>query len=103
MAQDASQTVEPWAQVAAWMAAVPQPGAVLWIGAGAGTDLAEALALPSPRIILVEPDPEAVRHLRRAAQTDTRIEVIPQAVAMEAGHRALHVFNIRQMLSLIHI
>lgn len=76
------------------------PHTLLYLGAGRGSDLEIYLSAGPERVILVEPDPDAVRHLRGRAVEDDRVEVVEAAVSSESGTATLSTFNIRGFNSL---
>lgn len=58
---------------------------VIHVGAGAGGEFEDYIRLSAKRIILVEPLPCHIKHLKNLAGNDGRIEIIPAVVSQEDG------------------
>jgi len=84
-----------------FLKALPAPlGHVLHIGAGQGGDLSAYLDAGAQAVTLVEPDPEALVHLRQLAKDDPRVTVIGAAISVDQDAAGLHRFNFPDLNSL---
>lgn len=80
---------------------IPYPlDTILHIGAGVGHELADYLAAGPESITLVEPNPEALKELRRLAAGQANVDIIPAAVTENDGTAPLQVLNFAALSSL---
>ncbi|MCC5809410.1 MAG: hypothetical protein JJU06_03470 [Ectothiorhodospiraceae bacterium] len=76
-------------------------GTIVHIGAGHCTELEAYQLAGAERIVLVEPNPEAINVLRRKAVGQLHIDVLPFAItAGEAGDAHLHLLSVPGLSSL---
>jgi len=78
----------------------PPPATIVHLGAGLCLDLPHYIASRARRIVLFEPNPELLPELRRQTEGHSHIEIMPVAVAAEAGRRALKLYNYCDLASL---
>lgn len=85
----------------AFLDTLPGPlGHVLHIGAGQGGDVDGYLAAGAQAVTLVEPDPEALAHLRMTVAGQDRVHVIGAAISAMPGNTDLYRFNFPDLNSL---
>lgn len=77
-----------------------QPDAIVHLGAGLCSELDDYLVSGSKRVMLVEPNPDIVRALRRRTERLDNVEVVASAVAPTDGTASLKVYNFPAFSSL---
>ena len=79
---------------------MPPPDTILHLGTGRCTELDTWRESGARRIVLVEPNPELLPELRRRTQGAGDVEIIPAAIAADAGRESLYLFNFPLLASL---
>lgn len=75
-------------------------GTILYVGAGKGQLLPALLTSRAAQIVLVEPVPKYSTDLLKRAESESRVTVLPVAVAEKKGHGILRHFNKESLNSL---
>ncbi|MDI7776466.1 hypothetical protein [Asticcacaulis sp. EMRT-3] len=73
---------------------------IVYVGAGAGTDLPWLLNSKAQKIIVVEPNSNLVSALKRIGGNDARLEVLPFALAETTGQSTLYMLNFSSLSGL---
>ncbi|WP_376695206.1 class I SAM-dependent methyltransferase [Wenzhouxiangella sp. EGI_FJ10305] len=76
------------------------PETIVHLGAGLCRELPHYVSSGAGRIVLLEPNPEALPELRQRTSGHDDVEVLPMAVSAEEGKKALRIYNYPDLSSL---